>query len=248
MTGHAPPWRRLRGALLIAALAMGAGVGLTAATGSAASLPISSAALTPYRTCVLTATPTTTSVVADTEVRQATPTSNFGTTTVVTITSSGSANRRAYLRFDLTKCTPAIPATAIVRLATLRLYATALPAACRTLDIFAATAAWTETGVTWSSQPPGASVNNPPTSSRSGSFDAGTPVGCQNRTAGAYVVGATVTADMARFVAGSATNFGWLIRDDTEGSATARTVTFSSKDLGTFAQVPQLIVTYVVVL
>jgi hypothetical protein len=36
-----------------------------------------------------------------------------------------------------------------------------------------------------------------------------------------------------------------MLRDDVEGSATARTATFSAKNLNTLAQAPQLIVTYV---
>ena len=90
-------------------------------------------------------------------------------------------------------------------------------------------------------------INNPPSGSRSGSFTAGTPVGCQNRTTGTYLVGGTVTSDVASFVAGSVTNFGWMLRDDVEGSATTRTMTFSSKELATVAQEPQLVITYVAV-
>jgi hypothetical protein len=38
-----------------------------------------------------------------------------------------------------------------------------------------------------------------------------------------------------------------MIRDDVEGSLTTRTATFSAKELGTVAQGPQLVVTYVTV-
>jgi len=109
------------------------------------------------------------------------------------------------------------------------------------------TAAWTETAITWNNQPFGVTINNPATGSRTGSFSAGTPAGCQNLAAGSYVTGATVTSDVASFVSGASTNLGWMIRDDTEGSATTRTATFSAKDLGTVAQEPQLVVTYATV-
>src|SRR6185436_1784429 len=115
------------------------------------------------------------------------------------------------------------------RLATLRNYVTVLPAACRTVDIFRVTATWTEAGLTWNNQPFGTAINNPASASRTGTFDVGTPVGCQNRTTNSYVVGGTVTTDVAAFVAGGSTNFGWMLRDDVEGSATARTTTFSAK-------------------
>jgi xanthosine utilization system XapX-like protein len=220
------------------------GVGLL--PGSAASLSLTSQNLTPYRTCTITATPATTTAVADTTVRQGTPAGNFGALTTLTVSSANAANQRTYVRFDLTVCTPAIPASAIVRLATLRLNMTAVPAACRILDLFPATAAWVETTLTWNNQPFGTTINNPPTASRTGTFSVGTPAGCQNQAAG-YVTGGTVTSDVASWVAGSTTNFGWMIRDDTEGSATTRTATFSAKELATIAQEPQLVITYVTV-
>lgn len=221
------------------------GVGML--SGSAASITLTSQNFTPYRTCTITATPATTTAVTDTTARQGTPTTNFGALTAFTVSSGAGVNQRTYLRFDLTTCTPAIPASATVRLATLRLYMTAAPAACRVLDIFPPTAAWGETTLTWNNQPFGTALNNPPTGSRTGTFSVGTPAGCQNQATGVYVVGGTVTADVAAFVAATATNFGWMIRDDTEGSATTRTATFSAKELGTVAQEPQLVITYVTV-
>jgi len=233
-------WSRL--GLIVAFAAL---LGTTSA--SAASLSLSSQALTPYRACTITATPATTTALFDTTVRQGSAASNFGTLTSTNVSSGSAINQRAYLRFDLTTCSPAIPTTVVVRLATLRIYLTAVPAACRTIDVFAATASWTETGITWNNQPFGTAINNPPTASRSGSFTVGTPAGCQNQATGVYLVGGTVTSDVAAFVAGSATNFGWMLRDDTEGAATTRTVTFSSKELATVGQAPQLVVTYVAV-
>jgi hypothetical protein len=221
------------------------GAGILAA--AAASLSLTSQNFTPYRTCTITATPATTTAVADTTARQGTPTTNFGALTTLTVSSASGANQRIYIRFDLTTCSPAIPAAATVRLATLRLYMTAAPAACRVYDLFPATASWVETSLTWNNQPFGTTINNPPTASRTGTFSVGTPAGCQNQATGAYVIGGTVTADVATFVAGTATNFGWMIRDDTEGSGTTRTATFSAKELSTVAQEPQLVITYVTV-
>ncbi len=134
-----------------------------------------------------------------------------------------------------------------MRLATLRLYATVLPAVCRTVDLFPATASWTEAAITWNNQPFGTTLNNPASGSRTGTFNIGAVAGCQNLTANAYIVGATVTSDVASFVAGSTTNFGWMLRDDVEASATARTTTFATKNLGTVGQAPQLVITYVAV-
>ena len=232
---------------VLARLAMATGVlvGAGFVSGSAAGLTLTSQNLTPYRTCTVTATPATTTAAADTTARQGSATSNFGALTTMNVSSASGANQRIYLTFDLTGCSPAIPATAVVRLATLRLYMTVVPAACRVLDLFPATAAWGETSLTWNNQPFGTTINNPPTASRTGTFSVGTPAGCQNQSTGTYVTGGTVTSDVAGFVAGTATNFGWMIRDDTEGSATTRTATFAAKQLGTIAQEPQLVVTYV---
>jgi hypothetical protein len=237
MTRHS-----LRAMAIATGILLGAGV----LAASAASLSLTSQNFTPYRTCTITATPATTTAVADTTARQGTPTTNFGALTTLTVSSGSGVNQRIYVRFDLTTCSPAIPASATVRLATLRLYVTAVPAACRVYDLFPATASWVETTLTWNNQPFGATINNPPTASRTGTFSVGTPAGCQNQATG-YVTGGAVTADVATFVAGTTTNFGWMIRDDTEGSGTTRTATFSAKELSTVAQEPQLVITYVTV-
>jgi hypothetical protein len=215
------------------------------AVGSAASLNLVSQPLTPYRTCTVSATPSTTTVVIDASVRQGAPGSNFGSITTNNVASGSGANRRLYVKFDLAGCAPAIPATATIRLATLRLYVTGLPAVCRTIDMFRVTAAWTEAAITWTNQPFGATINNPASAAATDTFGVGTPVGCENRATGTYLVGANPTADVTAWVAGTATNHGWMLRDDVEGSATARTETLSAKDLNTLAQTPQLVVTYV---
>jgi hypothetical protein len=217
-------------------------VGLAVQSGAAASLSVGSQQITPYRSCTITATPSSTTAVIDAGVREATATTNFGTATTSSVSSAAAANQRIYIRFDLSQCSPTIPSTATIRLATLRIYVSALPAVCRTIDIFRSTATWTEAAITWNNQPFGTTLNNPASATRTGTFNVGTPPGCQNLAAG-YVAGATVTTDVAAFVSGTS-NYGWMLRDDVEGSATARTTTFSAKNLGTLAQTPQLVITY----
>ena len=231
----------------IVAVALALALGLGVQAGLAASLNLASQALTPYRTCVLTATPATMTSIIDSSVRQGSATSNFGTQTTNNIASGSGANRRLYIRFDLTQCSPSIPSSATVRLATMRLYVTGLPAACRTVDVFQVNASWTEAGITWNNQPFGTAINNPASGSASDSFAIGTPAGCENLTTNAYIVGAIVTTDVAAFVTGTATNNGWMLRDDVEGSATVYTQTYSAKNLGTVGQAPQLVITYVTV-
>jgi hypothetical protein len=221
------------------------GIGLF--SGFAAGIGLTSQNLTPYRTCTITATPATTTAVSDTTAQQGSATTNFGSATAITASSANNANQRIYVRFDLTTCNPAIPASATVRLATLRLYLTGVPAVCRVLDLFPVTAAWGEATLTWNNQPFGTTLNNPATGSRTGTFSVGAVAGCQNQSTGVYAIGGAVTSDVATFVAGAATNFGWMIRDDAEGTSPARTSTFSAKELGTVAQEPQLVITYVTV-
>ena len=226
-------------ATLLAGGAFAAGLGFTAG------LNVAAQALTPYRVCVLSGMPATTTAVIDASVRQGSATSNFGTQTTNDVASGSGANRRLYLRFDLTQCSPAIPSSAVIRLATLRMYASLLPAACRTVDIFRVTATWTEAAITWNNQPFGTAINNPASGSATDTYNTGTPAGCENLTANSYITGAVVTSDVAAFVAGTATNFGWMLRDAVEGSATVRTQTYAAKNLGTASQVPQLVITYV---
>ena len=235
----------MRFAALAFLVALSAGVSVTQVF--ATSLNLASQPLAAVRTCSVTAATTSTTSVADASVRQASATSNFGTSTTNDVASSSAANRRLYVQFDLSGCRPVIPATATVRLASLRLYASTLPANCRTLDIFRVTAAWTEAGITWNNQPFGTAINNPASGSATDTYNAGTPAGCENLTANSYTTGAVVTADVAAFVAGTATNFGWMLRDDVEGSVTARTQTYAAKNLGTASQAPQLVITYVTV-
>lgn len=218
------------------------------AVAHAAALTTTSQSLTPYRTCTLLATPSTTTSVLDASVRQASATSNFGTQTTNNVASANAGNRRLYVKFDLAACSPAIPSTAVVRTATLRNYLSAIPSAvCRTVDIFRVTATWAEATITWNNQPFGATINNPASGSATDAFAVGSAAGCANASTGAYATGAVVTTDVAAFVAGTATNFGWMLRDDVEGSATAYTSTMSAKELATAAQAPELVVTYVLV-
>jgi hypothetical protein len=77
---------------LAGAAGMLLGVGLV--SGFAAGLTLTSQNFTPYRTCTISATPATTTAVADTTARQGSATSNFGTLTSLTVSSSTSSNQR----------------------------------------------------------------------------------------------------------------------------------------------------------
>ncbi|MDH3189956.1 MAG: DNRLRE domain-containing protein, partial [Acidimicrobiia bacterium] len=171
------------------------------------------------------------------------PAATAGSATFVEVRSSANANRRTYLRFDLAACTPAIPTSATVTGSLLRLFVTAVPAACRTHDIFRVTATWTEAALTWNNQPFGTTINNPVSGQRTSFITVGAAP-CQNTTANVYVNGWDVKSDVQAFIAGTSTNYGWMIRDDVEGSATARSATFSSKNNNVLLRAPQLTINY----
>lgn len=228
-------------ALPLLMLTGGMTFGSTAALG--ASISISSKNLTAYSTCYPMPVSTSDTVDADTYVDQTNATTNNGSATSMSIESKSTVNRRVYISFALTKCSPAIPSTATVRLATLRLWITALPSTCRTYDIFRVQSSWSETGITWNNQPFGTTLNNPASSQATAQLVSVGSSTCTTTATG--YVSFNVTSDVQAFVAGTATNNGWMIRDDAEGSAgTAQTASFASKETNVITEEPQLIVTY----
>jgi hypothetical protein len=211
---------------------------------SAATLSLTSQHLTTTATCALVSYPKTTTYSTDSFVNQASAAQNNGTATSVTLQSKASQNQRIYVRFDLTSCLFAPPSGAIVRTATLRMLETgALPNVCRTYDVFRNTTAWGETTITWTNQPAGTTANVPASAGRTSSQDLGSPTTCANHAATTYV-NWDVTADVSAFLGGTATNDGWMIRDDVEDAAPAVKVNFFARDQNTLIDAPQLLITY----
>jgi len=219
-------------------------LGVMGAPALAASFTVASSNLATFRTCTLTPLSGASTAGTDSWVNQNSPTTNNGTDTASSATSlSLNKNARIYLRFDLTKCGPAIPATATIDSAVLRMVPSAVATLCRTYDIFRVTASWSETTITWNNQPFGTAVNNPASASRTSSSNIGAAP-CAITSVNAYTTGWDVTADVAAFVAGTATNNGWMIRDDVENaSTTIRTTTFYARETNSVASA-QLIVDY----
>ena len=235
---RAPACRVLAALVLVWCLAY-------AGVGNASTLPVSSRNLVVYMTCTLSGTTGTSASELDSYIDENTPTSNYGGATTMNSESRNNRDRRSYVSFDLTTCAPNVPSSATVTSATLRLWVTAMPAAaCRIEDVFAVSSAWTESAITWNNQPFGTAINNPASGTRTDSVTVGGGGGCTIGSVGQYVPW-NVTANVASFVSGSSSNFGWMIRDDVEGaSGSGFTVTFSTSDAGSIPQAPQLIVTY----
>jgi hypothetical protein len=211
--------------IVAASLVLGSGVAL------AASLAITSSNLTtttivagvPISTCTLTSS-------ADSYVDQATlqQGSNFGGATSLQVESSQTVlatNKRSFVKFDLSSCS--IPAVAAVQSATLSVFLSTAPNQSRTWNINRVTAAWTEAGITWSNQPASTSSTSVTTGTTSN-----------------VTLQATVTSDVQSFVSGSQTNNGWRFSDSVENSSTTRNGQFRSREFGTAAQRPTLVVNY----
>ena len=208
------------GALVAAALF----AGLAAAAGlplSPARLTVHSAAVTvPTSTCELRAE-------ADTYADETLLLSNFGTATDLAVRAQLLGNRRTYLRFDLSAC--GLAPSADVKSASLMLYLSAAPTASRTYDVYRLTATWTETALNWS---------NAPASAPTGTASAATG------TASGVTRSWDVSADVRTFVAGTAANHGWMLRDATEGGLSAVGAMFGSDERASASERPLLTITY----
>ncbi len=201
------------------------------ATPTATSTPTATATPTPTSTPTATPTPTTVTLTAsaDSWVDQNAPSGNAGSDTDLKVrsTTSGSPDRnhRAFVQFSLAS----IPSGATIQSASLQLYLYDAPGASRTYDVHRVTASWAESAITWSNQPAVA-----------GSATTTTATGTSDNVTLSW----SVTADVQAFVNGSQTNNGWRIKDQTESGSSDREGRFRSKEYGTSAQRPQLVVTY----
>ena len=237
MTGTA----RRAAALAAAVLVTG-----TALRAEAASLPLGSQHLTTFSACSLVIFPTTTTGMADAWVDQKNPATNNGTQNSLNVASNTAGdNQRAYFSFTLSNCLVGPPSTATVLSAALVLNVRKLAPTCRTLDVFRLTTSWTETGVTWNGQPAPATTtaNTPSSASRTSSANVGNVSTCANKTTNA-AVSFDVTADVAAYVTGSATNDGWMMRDDAENGGSSQQTQFTTREGAALATAPRLLITY----
>jgi hypothetical protein len=163
---------------------------------------------------------------ADSHVSELLLLSNFGTSATLDVRSLLLDNARAFVRFDIGSCS--IPGNALVVGASLELRLLTAPSASRTHDVYRTTAAWTETGVTWSNQPGVAGT-------ATASAEAG--------TAPNVTLTWDVTTDVRAFVSGTA-NHGWRLSDRTESSVTSRAAQYGSRQHGTPGSRPMLSITY----
>jgi hypothetical protein len=204
-------------ALVVVALVASGGAGY------AAPVTVSSTRLGAASVAVAVTTRASTAV-ADTFANQASPNTRSGSSSTMTVRSAVGGNRRAFVRFDLS----AIPSTARVQSATLRLTMSSAPAVSRTYEVDRVSASWSEATLTWNTMPPASSAS------------ATTASGTTSNTNLTWMV----TADVKTFVANGAANFGWQIKDTSESSTLAYTATFRTREYSGVAQRPTLTVIY----
>jgi hypothetical protein len=212
------------------AVALAGGLTLAfAQVGLGASLPVTSAYLTTSSKSYAAAVTCTLSAAADTYADKLLANSNFGTATTVNISPNSVTTERAFLRFNLGSCSPAIPSDALIQSANVKLTVAALTTATRTVQLRTASASWTEAGLTW---------NNQPAASSSVTSSLSVPAA----TAAGTVLTWTAGSDVQAFVGGSASNFGWRLSDSAEGTALPITLSLSSREASSGQ--PQLVIVY----
>jgi hypothetical protein len=223
----------------VTAVAFAAGAGW-AVFGSAATLSVTPKNHSAFRTCVLTAYPKATTVEFDSWVDESGPKANKGSAAAIEVQSRANKNYRGFIRFDvLGKCAPTIAGSATIRTAHLRLNLSGPPASSRTYNINrvtgpcveAAITCWTEGGLTWSNQPAVAAAVTSTLSLSSSSTNS-------------VYYAFDVTTDVAAFVAGTASNYGWRIADSAEGASVDVSVSFNSKNVDIAARAPELVIVY----
>src|SRR5438876_449594 len=136
--------------------------------------------------------------VADNYVDLKNPTTvqNAAGTTLIVAKKSGTDEQRTFLRFNLSGISGTINSSK------LRMFISAEgnSAPNRTHDVHRVTATWTDTSITWNNQP---AVAGSPTNSQTTPLTSAVPT----------FMRWTVTSDVAAFVAGTFSNFGWRVSD-----------------------------------
>jgi len=223
----------------ITVLLLAAGLLPSLVVAAAASLPVAAQQMVAYKTCTLTGFASPSSA-ADAYVVQDNATNNFGTNPDMRVKSDPGKARRPFVRFDLTSCSPSIPAGAIVKRAQLRLFVNNDPPSTRSYEVRRVTdpcpqglaTCWGETTLTWNNQPSVAASPTDTVSICSGGA-------CNNQ----YYAW-TVTSDVTAWLGGTAANYGWRVSDAAEGLSNAE-AQFRTLNEGRAEHGPQLVIVYV---
>jgi hypothetical protein len=161
--------------------------------------------------------------IADTYVRESSPTSSFGTAKTTTVRADTGLRNWTFVQFDLSSC--ALPVTAGADSATLTLVVKSTATSSRTLTVTPVLSSWSET-LTW-------------TQAQSLSYGSPTTTFATGTTSGA-TLSIPVTVDVDALIKNPTAVYGWRVSD--EGStATANTTIFNSAESNLS---PQLVINY----
>jgi hypothetical protein len=190
--------------------------------------PSPTATYTPTPTPTSTATLTTRSFdsAADSFVELDHPDVNNGTLAEMSVDGDVTQTNRAFVRFDVSS----IPAGSTVSHATLKLCFSSDPGAGAQGHIHQlrrVTSSWTETGVTWNSEP---TVST-------------TVTATITVPSGAQCISFSVTSDVQAWVDG-APNYGWRLNDQDEATPSSSLTSYATREDSASGQRPQLVVPY----
>lgn len=178
----------------------------------------------------------------DTYLRQGAPNQNQGADTILRIQASG--NNRILVAFSTSDLVTAVAGKSLVSaklVFKISDNADNWGTTGRLLDIHRLTSQWTELGATWNCAVDAVPTNGSPNCSGSTQWEMNGPsprpwvttpsasVLITNGLSGSVTI--DVTADVAAFLAGSAANYGWIVKKQNEG-ATGH-IEFSSRETAT---------------
>ena len=177
---------------------------------------------------------------ADSYIVQDHPTDTHGGDTYIEVETYLNANERGIIKFDLTD----VPSGAQITSATLYLYLyyASSPHLSRTYGAHRVTSDWIESEVSWNNNKSGTSWSSSggdyiSSATSTNTFSLGWP------TSNPRFISWDVTDDVSAFVGGTATNYGWIVKDKTENAA-QQYKRFYSKEYSDTTKRPKLEVTY----
>lgn len=230
------PFRR-PGLFVLLALGVAA---VVSAVASATSLTVAPVKANAFRVCALSGYPGTSTAALDTYANEGNKTKNYGNDTAIFIWGKSTKLKIVYVRFDLSKCSPALTGTAVIKQATLRLFLQTTASANRTYGAYRVDGAscpeglstcWGETSMTWNSRPSSASTATATLTINTGAAN--------NKQLYAW----NVTADVVKFVAGTAANYGWSIADTAADTGTVDSK-WSTVETAVATEAPRLVIVY----
>ena len=183
---------------------------------------------------------------ADAWLDQGSLTTNHGSDTTLQVQSwSNNRNQRALVLFDLSS----VPSSGI-KVATLSLWMSTAPAATRTYQARRVTSLWTELGASWTNRALCSTCTPAWTAAWTAGGGDNNGVTTQTATTGTtngVFLNWSIAADVQQWYGGNtpSANYGTLIMDSAESSATQRTAIFSSKEDSTAAHRPSLTLTFI---